>query len=252
MSDDSSVSVHYEDLLADIYTWMAGGAEARLSEARAFFERHGLVPLSSARALDLGAGSGFQSIPLAERGFRVMAVDLSDKLLAELRARARGLSIDTRKRSILPLDDYVAGPLDVVVCMGDTLAHLASADEVRGLVAQSARHLVTGGRLVLTWRDLTRLPEGSRRFLPVRSDAHRILTCFVEGVDDERVRVHDLLHIRDGDGFRQHVGSYLKLRLSPGRVDDELRANGLRVVHAAEERGWVTRIAERPRSSRQP
>lgn len=245
MSAESNVARHYEELLADVYSWMQGGAAARVEENRAFFERHDIRPHQTGRALDIGAGSGFQTLPLVERGFAVTAVDLSEKLLAELRARAGASPVDTVRRDALGLPEYVRGPLDLIVCMGDTLLHLESAARVRALLEESWRQLVPGGRLVLTLRDLTTLPEGNGRFLPVRSDLERIFTCFLEEIDGERVRVHDVLHVRYGDHFRQHVGSYVKLRLSPEWIDRELLASGFTLTFSSSERGIVTRIASR-------
>lgn len=91
----SDVRAHYEDVLGSVYTWMMGGAEARLGASRRFFTAHGIAPGSRRGALDLGAGSGFQSVPLAEIGFSVTAVDISPTLLAELRDRAGTLPVRT-------------------------------------------------------------------------------------------------------------------------------------------------------------
>ena len=65
----ASVEKHYEDLLAPYYSWISGGSELKLKEYRNFFRDHGVRPASSGVAVDLGAGPGFQSIPLAETGF---------------------------------------------------------------------------------------------------------------------------------------------------------------------------------------
>jgi 2-polyprenyl-3-methyl-5-hydroxy-6-metoxy-1,4-benzoquinol methylase len=56
-------------------------------------EIEGLVP---GRALDLACGPGRNALWLAERGWRVTAVDFSDVALAEARrsGRERGLDID--------------------------------------------------------------------------------------------------------------------------------------------------------------
>lgn len=85
------VRQHYDDHLAPYYTWICGGAQQKFSENRKFFRRHRAHPRGSGVALDLGAGSGFQTIPLAEAGFRVVAIDASHQLLAELKLNARGL-----------------------------------------------------------------------------------------------------------------------------------------------------------------
>lgn len=55
-----------------------------------------LLPGAPARVADLGCGTGSLSVLLAERGYRVTAVDLSPKMvaLAEEKARAAGVAVD--------------------------------------------------------------------------------------------------------------------------------------------------------------
>lgn len=60
----TSVEAHYETLLAPIYLWMAGGAEAAFSAGAKDLE--GLLG-APGFAVDLGAGFGMHAIPLAAR-----------------------------------------------------------------------------------------------------------------------------------------------------------------------------------------
>jgi SAM-dependent methyltransferase len=243
----TNVRAHYEEVLGPVYTWTLGDAEAQLDASRRFFARHGIAPGVHRGALDLGAGSGRQSIPLAELGFSVTAVDVSPTLLAELRARAGALDVRTVERDFLPLHDLVAEPQAVVVCAGDTLSHLADHSSVEALIAGAACVLGDAGRLVLTWRELQELPAGDARFIPVRSTADRVFVCFLEEIDDEHVRVTDIVHERSGDGFTQRVGSYTKLRVSAAGVDTLLARHGFCVEVASVEGTLATRIARRAR-----
>ncbi len=72
----------------------------------------------AARALDVACGDGRNARRLAELGFAVDAVDVSDVAVAALRAAAaeRGLRIDARTLD-LEHDTLPAGAYDVVVCM---------------------------------------------------------------------------------------------------------------------------------------
>src|SRR5579883_2631842 len=88
---------HYQEFLAEHYTWMFGMPfAAKVAEQRQYLEQIGAVPARRSLALDLGAGSGFQSLALADLGFaRVIAVDFSPILLAELDTRKDGRPIET-------------------------------------------------------------------------------------------------------------------------------------------------------------
>ena len=85
----ASACDHYENHLANYYAWIFGGMDAKIKENRKFFTDHNIQPIRSGLAFDLGAGCGFQSIPLAQLGFRVMAMDLSARLLAQLKENAK-------------------------------------------------------------------------------------------------------------------------------------------------------------------
>lgn len=61
------------------------------------------LDLSNGTALDLGTGPGTQAIALAERGFQVIATDLSETAVLQAAAKAsdRGLEISFRQDDIL-------------------------------------------------------------------------------------------------------------------------------------------------------
>src|SRR6185312_5464285 len=91
----TTVREHYDVLLAEHYSRMFGDFEVKAEEQRALLERLGVTAASpGALAVDLGCGSGFQSVALARLGYRVLAVDFSGRLLDELTARTRGLAVE--------------------------------------------------------------------------------------------------------------------------------------------------------------
>ena len=79
---------HYENVLSYVYFWMYDGFDNGLEKNTDFFKMHKISPTRSGVAIDLGAGCGFQSIPLANAGFTVTAVYLDAKLLSELKSRS--------------------------------------------------------------------------------------------------------------------------------------------------------------------
>jgi 2-polyprenyl-3-methyl-5-hydroxy-6-metoxy-1,4-benzoquinol methylase len=92
---------HYDQQLAPIYSWMAGTPEVAIKRNQDLFRQLQVDSHSRGLAVDLGAGSGFQSMPLAELGFSVIAVDFCEALLSELNDRAKHLSIRTVHGDIL-------------------------------------------------------------------------------------------------------------------------------------------------------
>ncbi len=239
-----SVQAHYAQHLAPIYAWMAGGVPAAIERGRTELTSLGLIPGKAGFAVDLGAGFGMHAIALAQSGLTVLAVDSSAELLAELARHADGLSLQTTQADIVGFTARLERRADVLLCMGDTLTHLPSLEAVESLLTEAAAALNVAGRLVLTFRDYSNALTGDKRFIAVRSDADRILTCFLE-YDAERVTVHDLLHERDGGQWKLRVSSYPKLRLAPDWVAGTLTSRGLHVTRLPGPGGMVCLVGVR-------
>jgi SAM-dependent methyltransferase len=238
----ANARTHYEQLLAPIYVWMAGGVESALAAGA-----QDVAPLTpgDGLAIDLGAGFGMHAIPLARAGYDVVALDTSRELLDVLLANSEGLAIRTVEADLLDFRRHVSAAASLIVCLGDTLTHLESTDDVERLVRDVATSLRPGGRFVATFRDYTRPAAGDARFIAVRSDANRIHTCFLEEQPDHML-VHDIVHERDGAVWRMKVSSYPKLRLAPQAVAEVLRYAGLEAAVASGARGMVRITAVRP------
>ena len=232
----STVTEHYERLLAQHYTWMfAASFEERVSEQKAFLAR-ALEPLNhapeGALAVDLGCGPGFQTIALAELGFSpVVAIDTSAELLDELGSHIGSLPVKTEKADMRNLPAIVqTEQATVIVCMGDTLTHLPERDDVSALFREVFERLRPGGMFVITYRDLTTELFGTDRFIPVRGDGNKIMTCFLEFENPGSVVVHDLVYMRQGAGWSLNKSSYRKLRLGIAWILEELSTAGFDIL----------------------
>jgi SAM-dependent methyltransferase len=224
---------------------MVGDVEAATARADGELEAIGLPPITAGTAVDLGAGFGMHSLPLAQRGYKVIAIDTYEPLLQELRSRAGSLAVRTVNADLLAFRTYVEQPADVILCMGDTLTHLPDAASVESLFAAVAAALAPGGLFVVTFRDYVSTPlQEDGRFILVRGDENRILTCFLE-YSENSVRVHDVLHERAAGTWQLRLSSYRKLRLAPDWVMNVLRSHGLSVRCEAGLSGMVRVVARR-------
>ncbi len=235
---------HYENLLARHYSWLWGGFEAKTAENTAFFESKGVTPALSGRAVDLGCGSGFQAIPLAKAGFSVTAIDLSQALLDEVAARGKSLDVTPVKGDILDLPEICPTPLELAVCMGDTLTHLPSKQDVRRMFITVFKTLEPTGTFIITYRDLSFELTGLDRFIPVRSDDTTIFNCFLE-YHEETVTVHDLVNERTDKGWTLNKSSYTKLRLPVDWVISILEEAGFTMAFQEIQMGLATLIAKK-------
>jgi 2-polyprenyl-3-methyl-5-hydroxy-6-metoxy-1,4-benzoquinol methylase len=238
----ASVKEHYDALLAPYYSWICGGFELKIEENRKFFQSHGIRPGLSGVAVDLGAGSGFQSIPLSQSGFKVIAIDLIHDLLMELKSHAGGLSIVTVEDNLLNFAEHIPPKVELIVCMGDTITHLRTPEEVQILLENAYRAIEDSGRLILSFRDLTLELKGLDRFIPVQSDSEKIFACFLE-YEKNHVKVHDIIHKRTGDRWVMKKSYFRKLRISPQWVNDCLLKAGFTIENLSNDNGMITIIA---------
>lgn len=234
---------HYDRHLGPVYSWMLGDTAEALKGARAELREVGIDARAPGTAIDLGAGPGVYSIPLAELGFSVIALDSCEGLLAELRKRVGDLPIQPVLGDITAFREFHPGQADVILCLGDTLTHLLTREAVEQLLRDVRTALAPGGIFVATFRDYVTAPhEGTARFIPVRSDDDRILTCFLE-YGDETVTVHDILHVRDeSGGWTTTVSAYPKLRLDPAWLEAQLQGLGFQTKLEPGSRGMVRLI----------
>jgi hypothetical protein len=76
-------------------------------------------------------------------------------LLEAARNHSNGLAIRTVQANLLDFRQHVAAPAELIVCMGDTLTHLDSNDEVERLCGDIAASLSPTGKFVASFRDYT-------------------------------------------------------------------------------------------------
>ena len=211
---------------------MYGGWDAALARYTEFFTARGIAPHGGKRAIDLGAGCGFQAIPLARLGFSVTAIDLDRKLLAELEQHLDGEEIEIVCADILDFRRHAPQPAELIVCMVDTLLHLDSQDAVARLAGDVFAALEPGGTFIATFRDFTVESKELERFIPVRSDDKTVFTCFLE-FEPATVKVHDLVYRRVDGRWDFAKSFYRKLRLPTAAVVMTLRDAGSRTSRPA-------------------
>lgn len=237
---------HYQSHLAPIYVWMVGGFESAVE--RGSQEVEDLVQelctqrdsLPSKQAVDLGAGFGMHAIPLAQRGYSVLALDSSTELLEHLQNNIGALPIEVVEDDLLRFEKHLKAQADLVLCMGDTLLHLPSEKAVLSLFARVFQVLKPGGLFACTFRDYTIKLAETARFIPVKSDDQRILTCHLEYAGNF-VTVTDLIHELKGCDWELNVSAYRKLRLAPEWIAGALADAGF-TVRTESGRGGMVRV----------
>jgi SAM-dependent methyltransferase len=111
-------------------------------------------------ALELGIGTGRIALPLSQRGVRVHGIDLSEAMVARLRAKPGSEQIT------VTIGDFatarIGGTFRLAYLVYNTIENLTTQDDQVECFRTAAAHLEPGGRFVIEVAvpDLRRLPHG--------------------------------------------------------------------------------------------
>ncbi len=220
---------HYKIHLSNFYSWMIGDFEELKNSFADFCKTQGIVPRETKCAIDLGVGNGIQSFALAELGFKVKAIDFDKKLLSELMSRQTTEQIEIIEDDIRNLNQFKNDSPEIITCCGDTISHLESFQELEQLFTDAYDCLSGKGKIIISFRDYSLELFDTERFIPVKSDETKILTCIIEYLD-KKIKVTDLLYEKQDSEWVQKVSSYFKLRLTYPIVHSQLELTGFKII----------------------
>jgi len=109
---------------------------------RALLERHG-----AKRVLDAACGTGGHAAAFAAWGFEVVGMDASPVMIARAQAK-----VPTVRFVVAPFGQMaqrLPEPMDVVMCLGNSLPHLIEPEALAAALTDMRRCLREGGLLVL-------------------------------------------------------------------------------------------------------
>ena len=120
--------------------------------------------------VDLGAGTGRASLPLASRGYDVLAIDLSQSMLDRLLEKASRRTLQGRvfalRANLARLSCLQTASADHAVCLFSTLGMIRGRSHRLALLAELTRVVRGGGKIVIhvhnRWAWLVE-PGGVRR-----------------------------------------------------------------------------------------
>ncbi|HEY0501055.1 MAG TPA: class I SAM-dependent methyltransferase [Kutzneria sp.] len=185
---------------------------------------HGAIP-AGATVLELGAGAGRVTQPLAALGHPVLAVDNSEEMLAyvrnaeTIRADIESLRVDRRFDAVL---------------LASHLVNTADTAQRRALLATAAHHVHDDGQVLIQWHPpawFDRVDSTPGQLGPVTITVRDI----VRGGDLLAATVH-----YDGDD-RHWEHPFTARRLSKSDIQAELDAVGLRFDDwLTDDQTWFT------------
>ena len=239
-----TVKQHYDSHLGFFYSWMLGDFESHKNKFIEFCTSQQILPQYTGAALDLGAGNGIQSVALAKIGFSVTAIDFNEHLLTEIAGYKKTLPIEIINDDLQNVLYYKDKNPELIVCCGDTISHLDSESDISQTLSHIYQTLIPSGKIILSFRDYSQELSDTNRFIPVKSDPQRILTCFIEYFE-RKVRVTDLLYEKESGVWIFKKSSYFKVRVTGEMISDLLTINGFNIIYNDIINGMVTLVGQK-------
>jgi SAM-dependent methyltransferase len=134
------------DALAPVYDGLTAhhDHEGWLAQLLGVADAHGLA---GRRLLDVACGTGKSFMPLVRRGFDVTACDISPRMAARARRRARGHGVRVHVADMRRLP-VLCEAADLVTCLDDAVNYLLDGDELRAGLYGMRGNLRPGGMLL--------------------------------------------------------------------------------------------------------
>ena len=187
------------------------------------------------RVLDAACGTGGHVLALRERGYLADGADLSAEMIAQARAQAqaRGQEAGFWVAGFGELATRVPGPYDALLCLGNSLPHVLTGDEVRQALRDMAQVLRDGGLLVIQNRNYDRVWQSHDRYMPLLQhrdgDREWLFFRFMD-FHEEGLTFNVVTLARDGGNWSYRVGSTELRPIQQGELARELDAAGLAPV----------------------
>ncbi len=205
-TDSTEAVARFYDRLAGDYDLMTGFEKRSVAE-KPFFKL--LVDSYGIRsAVDAGAGTGFHSLLLSELGLKVSAVDVSPAMLEALRRNAgfRGLEVETVRSTFADIGRRLRGTYDAVFCLGNSLPHVLTEEQLLAALAAFRSLLGSGGILFVQLLNYTKLLAGRERIQNVRENGEKLFIRFYD-YGEVLLQFNILTLTRLPSGFETHLES---------------------------------------------
>ncbi len=141
--------------------------EGRLAYELPFIEQQ-LTASGARRILDTACGTGMHAIALAQRGYDVTGADLSVGMIE--RARENAVAVGSEVRFVVAgfgeLATKVGNGFDALLCLGNSLPHVLTADALHEALADFAAVLRPGGLLFIQNRNFDAVMAARTRWMP--------------------------------------------------------------------------------------
>jgi 2-polyprenyl-3-methyl-5-hydroxy-6-metoxy-1,4-benzoquinol methylase len=221
----------FYDELAESYDALTATAEkARQADS---FCGDLLQRTGAKRVLDTACGTGLYTLAFARAGAEVTGADISPGQisLARDRARRQGLDIQWTIAAFHALPAAAPGPWDLVTCLGNSIVHLLTDEQLRAAANAFAAVLSDSGHLVLSLLNYGPILRDRRRIIGITRQGDREFIRFYDFLSERQLRFN-VLSITGGQSPEHRLTSTRLCAWGPEEITEALKLAGFNEIES--------------------
>ena len=166
MKPDVLSQLEFFEQLSDSYDQMISWP-ARIGTEGMFFEKL-VSDYKLKSSLDVACSTGFHVIMLRRLGLDAVGIDASPKMIEKARANSVtcGVTVEYILGDFTMMSKRFSEGFDLITCLGDTVSHLKSGQDLKRTFEEAYKCLNPGGLFVLQSRNYDYILKHQARFTP--------------------------------------------------------------------------------------
>lgn len=205
--------------------------EVRLKREAPFYQKI-FAEAKALRVLDSACGTGRHAIMFDSWGLSVEASDVSEEMIVRARKNAElaGSRAQFKVANLMELDKVFTCSFDVITCMGNSLPHLKTTEELNQAFSSVSHSLRPSGLFVTQLRNYERVYEKEEKFMPLNSKTEgskEYLYLRMSELGEQLVTFNIIVFEKDENGQWSYRVESEELRpWSLEKIEPELRDAG--------------------------
>lgn len=152
----------------------------------------------NSKILDLAAGTGTYTFYLNEKGYEVDAIELDHDMCNQFKAKLKDPFELTVFEMDMRLIDEFCVKYDGIYCIGNSIVHLGSLEEIESMIQKTYDELNDNGTLVIQIVNYDRILDGHITELPtIKRPKSNLEFERIYKLEDNKVQFVGKLHVQD-------------------------------------------------------
>ena len=202
--------------------------DAECNFLKELFDKYG-VP-EGGKVLDLGCGTGGHAIRLAEMGYQVTGIDISQSMLDIAVQKAGSLPVEFLQQDMRDL--VIPGQFDAVICMFGGFGHITELKDVKKTLAGISSVLLPGRPFIVDYWSIGGTRPGHTGWLRKKKENLEIIRLDKSSFDSETNLINmglEFVVLRGKEVLDDFVVRMSARVYETGQLDDLVKEAGFEV-----------------------